>query len=81
MTTIEEEPQTATVADPLAAPLTDAPTRHPKLLAWVAEMAALTTPDRIEWIDGSAEQNIALHKAVMNKLAENGGHVADALKH
>ena len=25
--------------------------------------------------DGSAEQNIALHKAVMQKLAENGGKV------
>ncbi len=60
MTTIEEEPQTATAADPFATPLTDAPTHHPKLLAWVAEMAALTTPDRIEWIDGSAEQNQAL---------------------
>ena len=30
--------------------------------------------------DGSAEQNIALHKAVMKNLAENGGHVSDALK-
>lgn len=29
---------------------------------------------------GSAEQNIALHKAVMRKLAENGGRVPDALK-
>ena len=30
--------------------------------------------------DGSAEQNIALHKAVMRKLAENGGRVPDSLK-
>jgi len=30
--------------------------------------------------DGSAEQNIALHKAVMGKLAENGGKVPDNLK-
>jgi len=30
--------------------------------------------------DGSAEQNIALHKAVMQKLAENGGVVPDSLK-
>lgn len=29
---------------------------------------------------GSAEQNIALHKAVMRKLAENGGKVPDDLK-
>jgi hypothetical protein len=31
--------------------------------------------------DGSAEQNIALSKAVMQKLAENGGKVPDSLKH
>jgi hypothetical protein len=30
--------------------------------------------------DGSAEQNIALHKAVMQKLAENGGIVPDSLR-
>ncbi len=29
---------------------------------------------------GSAEQNIALHKAVMRKLADNGGKVPDDLK-
>jgi hypothetical protein len=29
---------------------------------------------------GSAEQNIALHKAVMRKLAENGGKVPDSLR-
>ena len=30
--------------------------------------------------DGSAEENIALHKAVMQKLEENGGHVPASLK-
>jgi len=30
--------------------------------------------------DGSAEQNIALHKAVMAKLAENGGVVPESLR-
>ena len=30
--------------------------------------------------DGSAEQNIALHKAVMGKLAENGGKVPSSMK-
>jgi 3-oxoacyl-ACP reductase-like protein len=30
--------------------------------------------------NGSAEQNIALHKAVMQKLAENGGVVPDSLR-
>lgn len=30
--------------------------------------------------DGSAEQNIALHKAVMKKLAENGGKVPASMR-
>ena len=31
-------------------------------------------------VNGSAEQNIALSKAVMQKLAENGGKVPESLK-
>ena len=31
--------------------------------------------------DGSAEMNIWLHKAVMQKLAENDGKVPESLKH
>ncbi len=31
----------------------DAPTRNPKLLAWVDEVASLTQPDQIRWCDGS----------------------------
>jgi len=34
-----------------------------------------------EGADGSAEQNIALHKAVMSKLEENGGKVPESMKH
>lgn len=30
--------------------------------------------------DGTAEENIALHKSVMQKLADNGGKVPDTLK-
>jgi hypothetical protein len=30
---------------------------------------------------GSAEQNIALHQAVMRKVAENGGKVPETMKH
>ena len=36
----------------------DAPTKNKRLLAWVQEVAELTTPERIEWCDGSdAEWN------------------------
>lgn len=31
--------------------------------------------------DGSAEENIALHKAVMDKLAANGGVIPDDMRH
>jgi len=31
--------------------------------------------------DGSAEQNVALHKAVMQKIAENGGKVPESMRH
>ncbi len=34
----------------------DAPTKNKKLLEWVQEIAELTTPDRIEWCDGSDEE-------------------------
>jgi hypothetical protein len=30
--------------------------------------------------DGTAEQNIALHKAVVQKLAENGGKIPDSMR-
>lgn len=30
--------------------------------------------------DGSAEQNVALHRAVMDKLAANGGIIPDSLR-
>jgi phosphoenolpyruvate carboxykinase (GTP) len=32
------------------------PTNHTRLVQWVDEWAAITTPDRIEWCDGSAEE-------------------------
>ena len=31
--------------------------------------------------DGSAEQNIALHRAVIRKIEENGGKVPESMKH
>ena len=32
------------------------PTRNKKLIDWVEEVAQLTTPDRIQWCDGSAQE-------------------------
>jgi phosphoenolpyruvate carboxykinase (GTP) len=33
------------------------PTAHAQLAAWVTEIAELTTPDAIHWVDGSDEEN------------------------
>jgi phosphoenolpyruvate carboxykinase (GTP) len=36
--------------------LENAPTTHTRLLAWVAEMAQLATPDQVVWVDGTDEE-------------------------
>ena len=44
------------------------PTQNKKLIAWVEEVALLTTPDRIHWCDGSAEE----YDALCQLLVDNG---------
>src|SRR5690349_1536219 len=42
------------------------PTAHAKLLNWVDEVAALTTPDRVVWCDGSDEEWTRLTDALVD---------------
>ena len=45
-----------------------APTNNQRLIQWVEEVAALTTPDRIHWCDGSAEE----YDDLCQLLVDNG---------
>ncbi len=44
------------------------PTRHQQLISWVEEVARLTTPDRIHWCDGSADE----YDELCQLLVDNG---------
>ncbi len=51
------------------------PTANKKLVSWVEEVAALTTPDRVEWCDGSAEEyerlcRLLVDSGTFTRLAE-----------
>lgn len=50
----------------------DAPTTHQKLLAWVEEVAELTQPDSIYWVNGSEEE----YARLTTELVEAGTLVA-----
>ncbi|MGV9412158.1 phosphoenolpyruvate carboxykinase (GTP) [Nocardia sp. NPDC003693] len=42
-----------------------APTEHKELLAWVQEVAELTQPDRVVWVDGSEEEAVRLSEQLV----------------
>ncbi|MDQ1292650.1 MAG: phosphoenolpyruvate carboxykinase [Actinomycetota bacterium] len=46
-------------------PLSGAPTTHGRLRSWVAEIAELTTPDSVRWIDGSDEENALINEILI----------------
>jgi len=48
-----------------------APTTNARLLAWVREVAELTTPDAIHWVDGSSEE----HTGIVDTLVAAGTFV------
>lgn len=42
-----------------------APTEHKELLAWVQEVAELTQPERVVWVDGSEEEAVRLSEQLV----------------
>src|SRR5687768_12379371 len=46
--------------------LIDAPTTHPRLLAWVREMVELCEPASVHWVDGSVEEFELLCKQLVD---------------
>ncbi|WP_433056455.1 phosphoenolpyruvate carboxykinase (GTP) [Dactylosporangium sp. CS-033363] len=51
--------------------LDQAPTDHPRLLAWVREVAELTRPERVVWCDGSQEE----WRRMTDELVDSGALV------
>ncbi|WP_309069296.1 phosphoenolpyruvate carboxykinase (GTP) [Microbacterium sp.] len=65
------ESPTARATSPLAAYGAQPAVQGPgmaALVAWVEEIAALTKPDRIHWVDGSAEE----HEALLAQMVADG---------
>jgi phosphoenolpyruvate carboxykinase (GTP) len=46
--------------------LVQAPTKNPKLLRWVDEIAALCEPDAVHWFDGSESEREHLHQVLLD---------------
>ncbi len=42
------------------------PTKNRKLIDWVDEVARLTTPDKVEWCDGTSEENDRLSQLLVD---------------
>ena len=55
-------------------------TNHPKASSLTARKELAQELNVNAGAHGSAEQNIALHKAVMQKIEENGGKVPESMK-
>ncbi|WP_238008092.1 phosphoenolpyruvate carboxykinase (GTP) [Dactylosporangium sp. AC04546] len=51
--------------------LDQAPTSHPRLLAWIREVAELTRPERVVWCDGSEQE----WRQITDELVESGALV------
>ena len=49
-----------------------APTKHKKLLDWVAEVEAMCQPDQVVWCDGSKEEYDRLMGGLCSSRAGSG---------
>ncbi len=58
-------------APAIIAGLDQPPTQHPKLLAWIHQVAELTTPERVVWCDGSQDE----WERLTGELVESGALV------
>ncbi len=72
-TTHDDRLEISTDTTPLIidTPSAEPPTAHRRLLAWVEEVAALTTPDAVHWVDGSQAE----YEALIDELVAAGTFV------
>jgi phosphoenolpyruvate carboxykinase (GTP) len=63
--------ETTGLTEAVTGALDNAPTTHAHLLEWVREMAELTQPDRIHWVDGSEDE----WKQLTDELVDAGTFV------